>query len=82
MLNKEEIKLVYSYHSDKKRKQEEFVTINTNSEDLKLSKLDEILLKGRPSLVKLSIGTFKLESDFAETLSHDTGGRYITYRNV
>ena len=81
MGNNDTIELVYSIYSTKKP-QEQFLEINKNPEDLKLSKLDEIFLKAKPLKVKLSIGVFKLDSDFAEVMGNDYGGRYIKYKRV
>ncbi len=74
------IKLSYSIYPTGS---EILTSVRGEPEDPKLSDLDKILLRRKPSLIKLSIGTFKLKPDFAEVISsNELGGHYITYEKV
>jgi hypothetical protein len=66
----------------------DFSQVTCGPEDKLLSKLDRALLETRPSLAKLSIGTFKLKSDIAMCFENNEerimrfGAHNITYERV
>lgn len=47
--------------------------------DRLLDKLDRALLETRPSLARLSIGMFKLKSDFADYITDESTGKQMKF---